>query len=503
MAAESERCPNIAVILSGYLQSVSVISFFAEKPGNIMKQMNRQSDGENRYRGKKMKTEIGKITWKTRIAYGGGDASCNIVMGMISTILTMFYTDYIGLSAATAGAIMLVSKFLDGAATLAMGFIAERTKSKYGKYRPWLLWTCVPYAVSIVLLFTVPKSTVFAKTVYVFVTYNLCTTVMYNAMNVPYGSLAYVLTRAAEERDLLSIVRMIMASAARLVTVCGTLPLVKVWGDGQDAWVKAAAIWAGAAALLQLFCFRECEEQTERQNGSDQGRTGLLSSIRNVLGNKYFWAGACFQSMQTVLFAVTGTSLTYYCKYVFGNDSWMYSVLYFIEMGSLIIAMMFCPLLVKRFGKRNTCLAGCAVAIAGHSLLMLFPGNLFCVAGSCLIRSVGFAPLNSVCFAFLGEAVEYGQWKTGQRQESLIYAASTVTLKISSGIAAWLMTVLLGTAGYVSAGAETILDVQPQSAVDMIIGIYKYGPVIVLVICFVTLLAHRLEKQMPRIMKEL
>ena len=103
---------------------------------------------------------------------------------------------------------------------------------------------------------------------------------MYNAMNVPYGSLAYVLTRAAEERDLLSIVRMIMASAARLVTVCGTLPLVKVWGDGQDAWVKAAAIWAGA----------------------------------------------CFQSMQTVLFVVMGTSLTYYCKYVFGNDSWMCSL---------------------------------------------------------------------------------------------------------------------------------------------------------------------------------
>lgn len=440
------------------------------------------------------------VPLRVRIAYGGGDASCNIVMGMISTILTLFYTDYVGVNPAVIGIIMLVSRFLDGAATMAMGFIAEKTNSKYGKYRPWLLWTSIPYALSIVLLFTVPQSTQLTKTIYIFITYNLCTTVMYNMMNVPYGSLAYVLTRDSGERDLLSIVRMTMASIARLMTVCGTLPLVKIWGDGQAAWIKATVIWAVAAVMLQLFCFRECKERVA--GTANQVKTPLTKAMRSVLTNKYFWAGACFQSMQYVLFAVTGTSLTYYCKYVFQDETWLYSVLYFAETSILIIAMLICPVIIRKFGKRNASLAGLLLAVAGHILFMLNPESLVCIAGSCVVRAIGFAPLNSVTFAFLGEAIEYGQWKTNLRQESLIYATSTVVLKIGAGISSAMIPAFLSAAGYISSATDSVVA-QPQSAVDMIINIYKFGPLIVLLICFVVLVFYKLEKELPNIEKEL
>lgn len=329
-----------------------------------------------------MKTKSKKISWMTRLAYGGGDAACNIVMGMISTILTLFYTDYAGINPASVGIIMLVSRFLDGAATLGMGFVAERTQTKYGKYRPWLLWTALPYALSIILLFTIPQP---AKLAYVFITYNLCTTVMYNAMNVPYGSLAYVMTRESGEREKLSTVRMIMASAARLLTVCGTLPLVKLWGDGQNAWVQAAAIWAISAVILQLFCFKECRET---ETVSREEKVPFITAMKAVLENKYFWVGACIQTMQYVLFAVTGTGLIYYCKYIFKNESELYSILYFAEISVLIFAMLLSPVFIRKWGKKNVCICGVLLTLAGHLVCMSWPQNLACVTASCIVRAI-------------------------------------------------------------------------------------------------------------------
>ena len=117
------------------------------------------------------------VSLGVRLAYGGGDAAANIVFGMISTILTLFYTDYAGIPAATVGVVMLVTRIFDGFSDVIMGYIIENTHSKWGKARPWLLWMCVPYAISAVLLFAVPDSSVMTKAVYMFVTYNLCTTV--------------------------------------------------------------------------------------------------------------------------------------------------------------------------------------------------------------------------------------------------------------------------------------------------------------------------------------
>ena len=123
----------------------------------------------------------GKLGWGTRVAYGCGDTACNVVFGMISTLLTLFYTDYVGISAATVGLVMLLSRMFDGVSDAVMGIIVEKTNSRWGKSRPWLLWMCVPYAVSAVLLFTVPHTKALLQFLYMFVTYNFCTTVCYTA----------------------------------------------------------------------------------------------------------------------------------------------------------------------------------------------------------------------------------------------------------------------------------------------------------------------------------
>lgn len=152
------------------------------------------------------------LSWWTRIAYGCGDTACNIVMaGMVNSLLTLFYTDYAGVSIATVGLVFLISRFFDGTSDVIMGILVEKTHSRWGKARPWILWMSIPYVICSIALFTVPQTSNTLQFWYLFVTYNLLGTVCYTAINVPYGTLSTMMTRSSHERDMLSIVRMSLA----------------------------------------------------------------------------------------------------------------------------------------------------------------------------------------------------------------------------------------------------------------------------------------------------
>ena len=169
------------------------------------------------------------ITWGTRISYGLGDTACNIVMGITTAVLTLFYTDYAGVSVATVGLVMLISRIFDGTSDVIMGIIVNRTKSKWGKARPWILWMAIPYAICTISLFCIPQTNNTVQFWYIFVTYNLTTTVCYTAINVPYGTLSTLMTRSSHERDLLSVIRMGLSPFGKIIAVTFTLPIVKVY----------------------------------------------------------------------------------------------------------------------------------------------------------------------------------------------------------------------------------------------------------------------------------
>lgn len=396
-----------------------------------------------------------KLSWGTRISYAGGDVACNVIFGMIGTLLTLFYTDYVGINPATVGLVMLLSRLFDGVSDLVMGIIVERTNSKWGKSRPWILWMSIPYALSAVLLFTVPHTTGIVQAVYLFVTYNFCTTICYTAINLPYGSLSAMMTRISSERDMLSIVRMGLSPIGRIVAVTFTLPLVKLFGDDQAAWVKTMSIWA----VLVLWM------------------------------------------LQSVSFGISGTILPYYCKYIFHNDTWMYSALFMTETLTLVGCIFACAPLIGKFGKRNVAFAGAFIALAGQLLFFLNPYSFPWIVMSCVTRAIGLAPLNAAVFGMVGDVVEFGQWKTHVRQESLIFAGGSIGTKVGAGVASAAMTGLLSLSGYVSSAAGSVT--QPGSALNMIINIYKIGPVLVAALAVVTLAFYKLDKRYDSIMKEL
>ena len=447
------------------------------------------------------KVETGKLSWRVRLSYAGGDVACNVVFGMVGTLLTLFYTDYVGVAAASVGLIMLISRFFDGFSDMIMGIIVEKTNSKWGKSRPWILWMSVPYALSAILLFTVPHTMGMVQMIYIFVTYNFCTTVCYTAVNLPYGSLSAMMTRISSERDMLSVVRMGLSPLGKIVAVTCTTPLVKLFGNDQAAWVKTMAVWAVLAMILLLICFFNCKETVVIAGQEKAEKVPVSKGIKLLLTNQYFWAVLLLWMFQSVSFSVSGTILPYYCKYIFHNDTWLYSALYLTEILILVLFIFLCAPLIKKYGKRNIALAGSVIALVGQILFLLNPYSVPWMVMSCVTRAIGLAPLNAVVFGMIGDVVEFGQWKTHVRQESLIFAGGSIGTKVGAGVASAAMTGLLSLGGYISSSAGSVT--QTDSALNMIINIYKFGPMIVAGGVMLVLIFYHLDKQYPDIMKEL
>ncbi|MCI9227350.1 MAG: MFS transporter [Dorea sp.] len=445
--------------------------------------------------------EGNRLGWRTRVSYAGGDVACNVIFGMVGTLLTLFYTDYVGINPATIGMVMLISRLFDGVSDLVMGMIVERTNSKWGKSRPWILWMSVPYALSAVLLFTVPHSTAMVQAVYIFVTYNFCTTVCYTAVNLPYGSLSAMMTRISAERDMLSVVRMGLSPLGRIMAVTFTLPLVKFFGDDQAAWVKTMAVWAVIALILLVICFLECKETVVIAAKKEAQKVSAGKGLKALVSNQYFWAVLVLWMLQSVSFGISGTILPYYCKYIFHNDTWMYSALYLTETLVLVVCIFLCAPLIKKYGKRNAAFAGAVIALAGQLIFFLNPYDFTWMVGSCVLRAIGLAPLNAAVFGMIGDVVEFGQWKTHIRQESLIFAGGSIGTKVGAGLASAIMTGMLSAAGYISSSEGSA--VQPESALNCIVTIYKFGPVIVAGAAVITLALYKLDKKYSSVMEEL
>ena len=232
-----------------------------------------------------------------------------------------------------------------------------------------------------------------------------------------------------------------------------------------------------------------------------QEKIPLKQSLKALVTNQYFWAVVILWTMQNGIYCVTGTILPYYCKYIFHNDTWMYSTLYLTETLIIVVATFLSPMLLKKYGKRNMSLAGACLALVGQLIFCLNPTNFGFMVFSCIIRGLGLAPLNSIVFGFLGDVVEFGQWKNHIRQESLIFAGSSVGMKVGAGLTSAIITGLLSISGYISSTSGAIE--QPDSAIRMIINVYRFAPLVVWVSVIITLSLYKLDKMYPMIMKEL
>lgn len=451
-------------------------------------------DKETAIQGSK---EFHVVSLREKICYGLGDSACNVVYGLCSTLLTFFYTDYVGVSMATVGIVFLVTRFFDGISDIIMGFITDRTKSKWGKARPWILWMAVPYAVTFVLLFLIPaNATEMVQAVYIFVTYNLVNTVVYTALNLPYSTMASLITRDEKSRASTQAWRIFCGPGGKMVVTVATLPLVNFFGGTQRSWVIVACIYAVVALMLLLICFFNIEERVVIK--AAEGKTFTVAQNLKALFSNQYWA-ICLGlwGVMVMMSTVSGTITTYYCKYTLGNEE-LYSMIYAAELIAQCVVVMIVPHFVMRFGKRNLTLAGILLVIVAQLVWMTSPVNVSVAMVSAVLRGIGVAPLWACVFPMIADSAEFGQWKTRVRQDGMIFSAASVGSKLGGGLASAGVGLLMDSVGY-----DGLLATQSEGVLDMIYNICMYAPMMFSAIIIVLCLLYKLDKIYPQVIADL
>ena len=440
-----------------------------------------------------------RLSFREKFCYGCGEISCNFVFTIVTALLVTFYTDVVGVSAAVVGVIIAVSQVFNGISDICAGFVVDRTRSKYGRARVWELRMAVPYAIASVLLMTVPQAAPLAQAIYIFITYNLMLTVVYTMLQLPFATSLSYMTRSQRERAKINIIRMAMSPIGNIVVTLTYLPIVNRMGGGQDAWVKLTAVYGIISAILMLVCFFNTKERVEVLDDVGGEKIPLKKSIPALFKNKYFIILFLFFVLIALYQTFSGTMLTYYCRWNLGNDDLM-GVINFAAQIMMCISIPFIGIVINKISKRTWAMLGGALIAAGSLIIIVNPTSIPVIWVGSFLRGLGTAPIYTVMFTMITDAIEYGQWKTGLRTPGAIQSAVTSGQKFGQGIGSAVIGFIMEAGGYLSAAGVTE---QSQQAIDTIFYLFVYGIAIIGVAIIVLMLFYHLDKEYPRIMKEL
>ncbi len=440
----------------------------------------------------------GKISVKERIAYGFGDFSSNIMYSAMSAFLMFYYTDVVGVGAAAVGVIMLCSRLFDGVSDLIMGIIIDRTNSKYGKARVWILRLVIPYAIGTVLLFAVPTGwTQTAKLIYIFFSYNLAFTVLFTGINLPYATLTALMTQNQYERSVLSIFRMILATSGTLFIKTCTLPVVKFFGNDAHAWTYTFVVFGILEIITFMITFLGTRERVGNSPEDKEKQVPVALGFKALVKNKYWFMATLNLILIFIAQGVNGSAEVYYTKNVLGNSNLIgtFSVAFQVTQ---IVCMFFIAIFVKKYGKRNVLMAGAAIMIVGYGIMAVAGTSVPALIAGCAARGIGNSGISACMFAMVTDTIEYGEWKTGIRTEGLINSAASFGQKIGNGFSTVLLGVILNIGGYVGSA-----KVQSDSALTAIKAGYIYVPIILTIIQIVVLYFYHLDKEYDGILVDL
>lgn len=440
-----------------------------------------------------------KLSFREKFCYGCGEISCNFVFTVVTALLVTFYTDVIGVSPALIGTIIACSQVFNGASDICAGFIVDHTRSRHGRARVWELRMSIPYAVAAVLLMTVPQAAPIAQAIYIFITYNLMLTVVYTMFQLPFATSLSYMTRSQTERAKVNVVRMAMSPIGNIVVTLTFLPLVNRMGGTQDAWVKLTAVYGIISAILMLICFFNTKERVEVLDEVGGEQIPLKKAIPALFKNKYFIILFLFFVLIALYQTFSGTMLTYYCKWNLGNDN-LLGVINFAAQIMMCISIPFIGLVIHKLSKRSWAMVGGALIAAGSLIVIISPENIPLIWCGSFLRGLGTAPIYTVMFTMITDAIEYGQWKTGLRTPGAVQSAVTSGQKFGQGLGSAMIGFIMQAGGYHSAAGVTV---QSAQALQTIYNLFVYGITAIGIGIVILMLFYKLDKEYPRIMAEL
>jgi Na+/melibiose symporter-like transporter len=431
-----------------------------------------------------MKSEIQKLPVPEKIGYSLGDAATNFVFQTMILFQLNFYTDTVGIAAATAGSLLLVGRLWDAFFDPMMGVISDRTNTRWGKFRPWVLWSALPWGVAMVLAYTTPSYATPGKVIYACVT-NILLMTLYSINNMPYSALTGVMTGDVNERTSLSSYRFVSAMIAQLVVGGFTLPLVAKFGQGNAAkgWQMTIALWAVLCVVLFVITFLSTRERI-------QPDPKQKLSVKQDFGNLFQCGPWIIMLIVTLahftVAAMRGGTVLYYFQYYINHDR-LFNVLQSLGLTApaagassgpwhnllntfglivdpakknlasvgfslfnmssqfvTVIGVLCATFLSIRFGKKAVVQVGFALTTVFMASFILLPANAIGATFALeYIRALAFAPTIPLLWAMYADVVDYSEWKTGRRTTGVIYATIMFGLKaglsLGGALAGWLL----------------------------------------------------------------
>ncbi len=429
-----------------------------------------------------------------------GQFALNMSTGLVG-LMMYYYTDIVGVSAALVGTLIMLTKVLDAFADIGMGVLVDRTRSRHGQAKPWLLWMSVPMLVSIVLLFSVPEWSANAKVIYALGTNLIFFLLVYTPTSIPYNSLMALTTRSQQDRALMGVYRAGFGYLAGMVIAIGFIPAVNAMGGGRAAWTTLAAVVGLIAAVSVYIAFRSTTEKYNTEElkklGEVQKSYSVGAGLRLLVTNKYWVIIVWIGLLANVLFALGVSSGTYYAKYIWGDVN-IVGLMGAIGFIPVIVVFLISGPVMKRIGKRNLAIVGLMIGIAGLLVRLVDVESIMLGLIGSILQSFGLVPLMIVLMPLLTDTIEYGEWKHGQRIVGLTNSFNSFAQKMGTAIGTALIGWMLAWGNYQEGAAE-----QGEAARQMIIGFNIYIPAIVYFIIAVLMFSFSLEKQYVQILDDL
>ena len=442
-------------------------------------------------------------TMGEKIRFALGDVGCNFIWGFVGSYLTLYYTDSALIAAGVAGTIMLFARLLDGVSDILMGIIIEKTHTKYGKARPWILWMTVPLVISMFLAFHVPAGLAGdTKIAYVAVTYILISAVTYTAVNMSYITLFTLFAPDSNDRNVAATVRTLFAMFAAMGVNIITMPLLTSFGGEheQAAWDKLALIYGFIALVCLCITFFGVKEKKLSEAVANETEKTENVPMKKVIGvlarTKYFYLAAFLSIAYYMSNGIAGVNV-YYARDILGNAN-LVGLLGVATLPTMIIGSLLAPVLYKKYGKRNIMMVGSFIMIAAAAAQLAAPSNLAFFLAMLAVKGLGVILFGSAISTLPGDIADWSEWKQGVRAEGIVTSLGSFGSKVGVGFGAGIVGLLLSMGGYDGAAA-----IQQTSALNAEIALMIGVPLALGIIQVLLLLVWDMDKIHPEIMAEL
>jgi glycoside/pentoside/hexuronide:cation symporter, GPH family len=411
-----------------------------------------------------------KIKLQEKIGYGFGDAASSMFWKLFSMYLMFFYTDIFGISAAVVGTMFLITRIWDAVFDPVVGMIADRTETRWGKFRPFLLFGAIPFGLAGILTFTSPSFSEGGKIVYAYITYSVMMMV-YSFVNVPYASLLGVMSSDGKERTTLSSFRMIFAFIGSIIALALLNPLVNLFGGnvaGQEhkAWQLAVAVFAVLAVILFWLTFSWTHERIQPIK---KEKTKLSTDLKDLFENRPWWILLGSGIAALIFNSIRDGAAIYYFKY-FIQDQKLTSLYLVLGQAFNIVGILLITPLANKIGKKAAYLYAMVIAaVFSIAFYWLGKDNIYLIFAFQCIISACAGSIFPLLWSMYADIADYSEWKTGRRATGLVFSSSSMSQKFGWTLGGALTGWLLAFYGY---KANVVQSTDVQTGIRMMLSIF-------------------------------